>query len=425
MGESGISNRTIAHLARQARPPARSVHCRRASVAALLALGTACGGSDASGPQSGSDPCGNATGNGSQSISGPSVPGAADFDQVFRSLAIHPSNPDIVYVGTERNGVVRSTDGGRTWERLRNGIRHAAFGYPEVWDIAISPANPARLIAATADSPGPATGDYPSSIAGVYQSTDGGETWSRTNCGLTNASITSVAFDRGNPASVVIGLAAGRATFSALSGQFFPGGLSRSTDDARSWSAVGPTGAERDSHWQIVTGTASGVAFMLTYSLDTESPAQSRGFLRSQDGGATWAPMPNALAGRNIAAFDAAIDGRVIYASERNPFRLMRSTDGAATWQTVAAPGTEPVAVSPADAQVVLVHGSQGVYRTANGAGNWQLVLPTTRRVDDFEFAPSDARVVYAATRGYDVYRSDDGGDTWRLLVNLRTDVLR
>jgi hypothetical protein len=71
------------------------------------------------------------------------------------------------------------------------------------------------------------------------------------------------------------------------------------------------------------------------------------------------------------------------------------------------------------------VHGSQGIYRSANGAASWRLVLPITLRVDDFEFAPSQPTIVYAAARGYDIYRSDDAGETWRRLVNLRSDVLR
>jgi photosystem II stability/assembly factor-like uncharacterized protein len=397
------------------------------NVASSVAIvcSVACGGGGESSGPSDSDPCGNSVGNGSQLINGPAEPNAADPDQVLRSLAIHPSNPDVVYIGTERNGIVRSSDGGRSWTRVRSGIRHASFGYPEIWDLAVSAGDPVRVLAATVDSPGPATGDYPSSIAGVYYTQDAGATWSRANCGLTTSSVASVAFDRLNPSVVLIGLNAGRATFSALAGQFFAGGLLRSTDDARSWNPVGPSGVERGSHWQVVTGVSNGVAFMLTYSLDTETPAQSRGFLRSQDAGATWTPLPNALAGRNIAEIDASTDGRVIYASERSPFRLLRSNDGGATWQTLTAPGTEPVAVSPADMQIVLVHGSQGIFRSANGAATWRLTLPTARRVDDFEFAPSDPRIVYAATRGYDVYRSDDAGDTWRLLVNLRQDVLR
>ncbi|MEW5915609.1 MAG: hypothetical protein AB1762_04355 [Gemmatimonadota bacterium] len=400
------------------------MHALARGVASGIAvtLGAACGGGDASGPDH-NDPCGNAPGNGSQAIAGPAAPGGADIDQPFRSLAVHPSNPDVIYVGTERNGIVRSSDGGRTWERLRTGFRHASFGYAEVWDLAISPTTPNFLLAATSDSPGPPTGDYPSSIAGVYASSDGGVNWSRANCGLTNASVTAVAFDR-QGAALVIGTSAGRATFSALAGQFFPGGIWRSTDGARSWSSVSPAG-ERGAHWQFTTGTVGATAFILTYALDPENRTQGRGFLRSQDGGATWSALPNALAGRYIAEFDASADGRVLYASEREPYQLWRSTDGGTTWTTLNAPGIEPVAVSPADAQIVLVHGGQGVYRSTNGAANWRLVLPTTVRIDDFEFAPSRPSIVYAVARGYDVYRSDDSGDTWRRLVNLRAEVLR
>ncbi|HEY7568163.1 MAG TPA: hypothetical protein VH762_11365 [Gemmatimonadaceae bacterium] len=399
---------------------------RRLISSVAVTLGSACGGGadDSAGPNGG-DSCGNAIGNGSQVIAGPAAPTALDNDQVFRSLAIHPANPDVVLLGTERNGVVRTMDGGRTWTRLRSGLRHAEFGYPEAWDLALSPTNPARAVAATADSPGPATGDYPSSIAGVYASIDGGTSWSRANCGLTNSSVGAVAFDRLTPGVLVVGVNAGRATFSALAGQFFAGGLFRSTDDARSWTPVGPSAADRGLYWQIVTGVSGAAAYLLTYSLDAEAPAQGRGFLRSQDAGATWAALPNALAGRYIAEFDASADGRVIYASERTPFRLHRSVDGGANWQILNAPGIEPVAVSPADAQIVLVHGSQGIFRSTNGAATWRLVQPTTRRVDDFEFAPSDPRIVYAATRGYDVYRSDDAGDTWRLVVSLRPEILR
>ena len=121
-----------------------------------------------------SDPCANAAGNGHDIIAGPPGPTTNDFDQVFRSLEIDPNNPDIVYLGTERNGIVKTIDGGITWQRLRDGMRHSTVGYPEVWDIAVSPSNPSLVIAATADSPGPIAGDYPSSMAGVYRSVDGG-----------------------------------------------------------------------------------------------------------------------------------------------------------------------------------------------------------------------------------------------------------
>ena len=136
------------------------------------------------------DPCANAVGNGNEIIPGPAGPEGADYDQVFRSLEVDPSNPDVLYMGTERNGIVKSSDGGATWQRLRKGLRHNATTYSEVWDIDVSPFNPQFVIAAIADSPGPI--DYPGSPAGVYISTDAGNTWKRSNCGLTNSYALSI-----------------------------------------------------------------------------------------------------------------------------------------------------------------------------------------------------------------------------------------
>ena len=117
------------------------------------------------------DDCGNAVGNGDEIISGPSAPENNDRDSVFRSLTVDPTDPNVVLMGTERNGFVKSTDGAVTWTRHRQGLRWLpGIGYPEVYDIAISPSDPNIVFAATVDSPGPVTGDFPSSVAGVYKS---------------------------------------------------------------------------------------------------------------------------------------------------------------------------------------------------------------------------------------------------------------
>ena len=47
-----------------------------------------------------------------------------------------------------------------------------------------------------------------------------------------------------------------------------------------------------------------------------------------------------------------------------------------------------------------------------------------TRSVREIVFAPSDPNVVYAETDGYVLYRSDDAGQTWRLMVHVRDEVL-
>ena len=198
------------------------------------------------------DSCGNDIGNGDEVIPGPSEPGEADRDSVFRSLSVHPTDADIVWVGSERNGILKSTDGGTTWTRQRSGLRHTNGLYPEVWDIAVSTSDPDILLAATLDSPGPVTGDYPSSIAGVYKSTDGGENWVRKNCGIESSRVNSVRFDPADPNIVVAGVEGGTPSFTSLADQYSAGGLYRSTDGGENWTEIAIDANDgRNGFWHL------------------------------------------------------------------------------------------------------------------------------------------------------------------------------
>lgn len=109
-------------------------------------------------------------------------------------LAIHPSNPDIVYAaswervrrpnrrsyGGDGSGIHRSTDGGQTWEELEGGLPTEGSQKGRI-AIAISPSNPNTLYAAIADAVG--------FLIGVYRTDDGGETW--TNMGFEGIFNTS------------------------------------------------------------------------------------------------------------------------------------------------------------------------------------------------------------------------------------------
>jgi photosystem II stability/assembly factor-like uncharacterized protein len=367
------------------------------------------------------DPCANAVGNGNEIISGPAGPQDGDQDQVFRSLEVDAFNPDVLYVGTERNGIVKTSDGGITWQRLRQGLRHSATLYPEVWDIAVSPSNPEFVIAATADSPGPIAGDYPSSDAGIYLSTNAGSNWSRSNCGLTNSYSLCVRFNPDNPAVIILGIGEGKVTFTELLGQPFDGALMYSNDYGINWSvAAAPAGFEKNVFWVLRRYGLTTGGF-ITFGLNLDEPSINLGFLRSEDEGESWTTFAPSLRTKSIAAFDVSTDGQILYAIERDAFYILKSTDNGSSWDSLNVPANGPVKISPSNPDIVIYSEYNKVYRSANGLQSYNLVLTAADRVDDIEIAPSNPNVVYLATKGYHIYKSEDSGLTWSYIISLRS----
>ena len=106
-------------------------------------------------------------------------------------VVTHPSNPDIVYVAAQGHlwghggdqGVFKTTDGGRTWRKLTNGLPND--GRTGANDLAMDPGNPNVLYAALWErlrEPHRFTSGGPN--GGIYKSTDAGETWSKLTSGL-------------------------------------------------------------------------------------------------------------------------------------------------------------------------------------------------------------------------------------------------
>jgi hypothetical protein len=287
-----------------------------------------------------------------------------------------------------------------------------------MWDIDVSPFNTRFVIAAAAASPGPI--NYPDSPAGVYISTDSGGTWKRSNCGLTNSYALSVRFCPFDSAVIVLGIGAGKATFTEMLGQPFDGALMYSNDHGNNWSiAATPAGADKNVFW-VLRAYGSFTKNFITFGLNLDVPSINLGFLRSEDGGESWTPFAPSLRTKSITAFDVSTDGQIIYAIERDAFRILKSSNSGFSWDTLAVFINGLVKISPSNPDVVIFSDYYNVYRSANGLQSYDLVLTATDRVDDIEFAPSKTSVVYMATRGYHIYKSTDSGLTWSYLINLR-----
>jgi hypothetical protein len=89
----------------------------------------------------------------------------------IRSIAIHPTNPQVMWVGSVGGGIWKTTDGGASWQPLDDFMANLA-----VSTLAIDPTNPNVLYAGTGE------GFYnPDSLrgAGIFKTTDGGATWTQ------------------------------------------------------------------------------------------------------------------------------------------------------------------------------------------------------------------------------------------------------
>jgi photosystem II stability/assembly factor-like uncharacterized protein len=99
-------------------------------------------------------------------------------------VVIDSQNPSTLYVVADLVGLFRSTDGGTTWRALTSGLPAVAYSSDEIHPVrtlAIDPHNSNTLYAGT---------DF-----GVFRSTDGGETWSAVNSGLTSLSVFVLTID--------------------------------------------------------------------------------------------------------------------------------------------------------------------------------------------------------------------------------------
>jgi photosystem II stability/assembly factor-like uncharacterized protein len=198
-------------------------------------------------------------------------------------------------------------------------------------------------------------------------------------------------------------------------------GVLKSTDAGRTWRRSGlrpsPGGSRgwADSEgwvWSIAVDPAdSRNVYAITRGVET------RVLLRSRDAGATWHTVRRIR--RIVTEIHAAGSG-ILYAADRgswgnpNPAGVLRSTDGGTTWRGVL-DGSWSLAVDPHRAGTVWAVGELGVRVTRDGGTTWRSARPAPAPdLSAIALDPHRPGTVYLSTRQNGVYRSVDGGRTWR-----------
>ncbi|MBL0169946.1 MAG: twin-arginine translocation signal domain-containing protein [Gemmatimonadaceae bacterium] len=305
------------------------------------------------------------------------------------ALAVAPTKPDTMYVGSGEstlrdstgfgNGVYKSTDAGKTWTHLGLTDTH------HIGRIAIDPKNPDIVFVAAIGKLYSASEER-----GVFRSTNGGKTWQRVLRPTTSVGAVDVVIDPSDSKVVYAALWATRRppwfTYAPTNGP--GGGLFKSTDGGSTWTpmtkglpaegigrsgiAVCPSNPRR--LYAVVDCLLPEPGGPAAAAPQVGVPAASGqgGVFRSDDAGASWRRLSSdsALWGRGWYFEKITVDPKnadIVYVPNVS---VSRSTDGGATWVALrGSPGGDDYHqawISPDDSDTMIVASDQGAIITRN-----------------------------------------------------------
>ena len=298
----------------------------------------------------------------------------------IETIAEHPSNPDILFLGT-LGGIYKTTDRGLTWQEKRNGFPPISDGQhtAPISKFAFVPGNPNILYAAVGQ-PRQRKG----ARGQLWRSDDCGETWRMiVKSGLAkDIDIFDLAIAADNASHMLI--ATNKGVF-------------RSEDGGETWT---PSNEGLPSHLRTrhLARSPSNpkVVYVTLMQIGGEKP-WSAGVYRSDDGGRTWQPRNNGL---------------------RQNAGKPGGGNNFCTW-------TDCIAVDPQNPDVVWTGGATwwctGVYKTTDGGRNWKHAFPDERpgwlkfwgpTVMCLSLSPIDPARLAFGTSGM-VYTTEDGAASW------------
>jgi photosystem II stability/assembly factor-like uncharacterized protein len=298
-----------------------------------------------------------------------SVDGSVSGEWVVRDVpvgqvAVDPHEPDRVYASTLGEGLLRSDDGGRTFERL------GSLENPLVWSVSVS----------ASDRNGGMGAVYAGTqMAALYRSTDGGERfeelrsiqdipskpeWSFPPAPDTHH-VHQITLDIERPETIVFGVELG--------------GVYHSTDAGETWER---TTADPDPHTLRTHPTAPQRVY----------EGGGAAYYESRDGGATWTRNLDGIPDEVRYFYSLAVDSgdpeNVIISGARDPFSGHAAIPGVPVWSSL--------------------------YRLEGDT--WQEIvdgLPPRDGTAMGTLAAGAPGVFYYVTEPGDLYRSDDGGGSF------------
>ena len=290
-------------------------------------------------------------------------------------IAVSESDPNIVYVGTGEhavrgvmtsygNGVYKSTDGGKSWKNIGlEKTRHIS-------DIAIHPNNPDVVYVA-----GQGTVHGPNNDRGVFKSTDGGTTWKKVLYINDSTGISSLSMDMNNP-RILYAASWEHRRFPWTVSSGGPGSaIWKSTDEGNTWTKLS-TGLPK-TIGKVGISVSRANSNRVFAIVETEK--SKSGLYRSDDGGKNWALLSNNqdICSRSWYYMEVFADPKndnVVYVLNAP---MMKSIDGGKTFAPVRVQhgDTHDLWINPKDNNIIALGDDGGAEISFDQARSWSTVM--------------------------------------------------
>jgi len=290
-------------------------------------------------------------------------------------VAVAPSNPNVVYAGSGEgiqrpdlsvgDGVYKSTDAGKTW--VNTGLKDAQ----QIGGLAIDPNDENKVFVAALGHP------YgPNTERGVYRTTDGGKTWDRVLYKDENTGAIQVTIDPTNSNIVYADMWAGRqGPWENGEWEGPESGLFKSTDGGTTWVKL-TTGlpSAADGLGRIGFCIAASNPKRMYACVDA---TKGGGLYRSDDGGQSWTEQSTdeRLWERGDDFAECKVDPKNPDAVYIANVVTWKSTDAGKTWLAIrGAPGGDDyhrLWINPEHPEIILLVSDQGAEITVNGGQTW------------------------------------------------------
>ena len=336
------------------------------------------------------------------------------------AIAVHPSNPGIMYVATASGGLWKTTSGGATWQPVMDREASYSIGW-----VTLDPRNPNVVWVGTGERNSQRSVAYGD---GVYKSEDGGRSWK--NVGLkTSEHIGRIVVDPED--SDIVYVAAQGPLWSAGGDR----GLYKTTDGGKTWTASLTISEHTGVSDVVIDPRNSNVLVASAYqrrrhffTLIDGGPESA--IYRSTDAGATWTKVNTGLPSEELGRIGLAISPQnpdVLYANVEAANRrsgMYRSSDNGVTWQKMSdySQGSMyygDVFTDPHDFDRIYI--PDVLFQVSDDGGKTLRPIPTRgMHVDNHAIwiDPTNPEHMLIGNDG-GLYRSYDRGENWLFFENL------